>query len=83
MLIYTTRDDTDIGVFALLYVLANLDMEADPKTKGYQAITELLPLILLVAMFMVIVLPFNFFYRSSRFFFFTCLFHCLGAPLYK
>ncbi|CAH8252259.1 unnamed protein product [Arabidopsis lyrata] len=58
-------------------------MEADPKTKGYQAITELLPLILLVAMFMVIVLPFNFFDRSSRFFFFTCLFHCLGAPLYK
>ncbi|EOA38836.1 hypothetical protein CARUB_v10011174mg [Capsella rubella] len=72
-----------IGVFALLCVLANLDMEADPKTKAYQAKTELLPLVLLGAMFMVLVLPFNFFYRSSRYFFLTCLFHCLAAPLYK
>lgn len=37
-----------VGVFALLCVLANLDMEADPKTKDYQAFTELLPLILLL-----------------------------------
>ncbi|XP_010495726.1 PREDICTED: phosphate transporter PHO1 homolog 3-like [Camelina sativa] len=72
-----------IGVFALLCVLANLDMEADPKTKDYKAKTELLPLILLAAMFMVLVLPFNYFYRSSRYFFLTCLFHCLAAPLYK
>jgi len=36
-----------IGVLALLCVLANLDMEADPKTKAYQARTEILPLILL------------------------------------
>lgn len=36
-----------IGVFALLCVLANLDMEADPNTKKYQATTELLPIILL------------------------------------
>lgn len=34
-------------------------------------------------MFVVLVLPFNIFYRSSRFFFLTCLFHCLAAPLYK
>ncbi|KAL1202615.1 Phosphate transporter PHO1-like protein [Cardamine amara subsp. amara] len=72
-----------IGVFALLCVLANLDMEANPKTKDYQAETELLPLFLLIALFIVLVLPFNFFYRSSRFFFLTCLFHCLAAPLYK
>ncbi|CAE5957428.1 unnamed protein product [Arabidopsis arenosa] len=72
-----------IGVFALLCVLANLDMEADSKTKKYQEKTELLPLILLAAMFIVLVLPFNYFYRSSRFFFLTCLFHCLAAPLYK
>ncbi|KAG7646248.1 Phosphate transporter PHO1 3 [Arabidopsis thaliana] len=72
-----------IGVLALLCVLANLDMEADPKTKAYQARTEILPLILLAAMFIVLVLPFNYFYRSSRFFFLTCLFHCLAAPLYK
>ncbi|KAJ4873835.1 Phosphate transporter PHO1-like protein 3 [Raphanus sativus] len=72
-----------IGVFALLCVLANLDMEANPKTKDYKTFTELLPLFLLLALFVVLVLPFNFFYRSSRFFFLTCLFHCLAAPLYK
>ncbi|CDY16129.1 BnaC08g39940D [Brassica napus] len=72
-----------IGVFALLCVLANLDMEADPKTKGYQTLTELLPLFLLIAMFLVLVLPFNFFYRSSRYFFLACVFRCLAAPLYK
>ncbi|KAG7558592.1 EXS C-terminal [Arabidopsis thaliana x Arabidopsis arenosa] len=72
-----------IGVFALLCILANLDMEVDPETKDYQALTELLPLFLLTAMFVVLVLPFNIFYRSSRFFFLTCLFHCLAAPLYK
>ncbi|KFK43650.1 hypothetical protein AALP_AA1G154600 [Arabis alpina] len=72
-----------IGVFALLCVLANLDMQANPKTKGYEAKTELLPLFLLLVLFLVLVLPFNFFYRSSRFFFLTCLFHCLAAPLYK
>ncbi|KAL0732865.1 hypothetical protein Bca4012_009075 [Brassica carinata] len=72
-----------IGVFALLCVLANLDMEADPKTESYQTFTELLPLFLLIAMFVVLVLPFNFFYRSSRFFFLACVFRCLAAPLYK
>ncbi|CAA7031202.1 unnamed protein product [Microthlaspi erraticum] len=72
-----------IGVFALLCVLANLDMEADPQTKDFKAFTELLPLFLLFALFVVLVLPFNVFYRSSRFFFLTCLFHCLAAPLYK
>ncbi|XP_024006973.1 phosphate transporter PHO1 homolog 6 [Eutrema salsugineum] len=72
-----------IGALALLCVLANLDMEADPKTKDYQALTELLPLLLLIAMFIVLILPFNIFYRSSRFFFLTCLFHILAAPLYK
>ncbi|KFK43653.1 hypothetical protein AALP_AA1G155200 [Arabis alpina] len=72
-----------IGAFALLCVLANLDMQAHPITKDYKAITELLPLILLLVLFLVLVLPFNFFYRSSRFFFLTCLFHCLAAPLYK
>ncbi|KAL1202613.1 Phosphate transporter PHO1-like protein [Cardamine amara subsp. amara] len=72
-----------LGVFALLCVLANLDMEADPSTKDYKAFTELLPLFLLIAMFMVLVMPFNFFYRSNRLLFLTCLFHCLAAPLYK
>ncbi|KAL1215320.1 Phosphate transporter PHO1-like protein [Cardamine amara subsp. amara] len=72
-----------IGVLALLCILANLDMEVDPHTKDYQALTELLPLFLLIGLFIVLVLPFNIFYRSSRIFFLTCLFHCLAAPLYK
>ncbi|KAL0748903.1 hypothetical protein Bca101_030905 [Brassica carinata] len=37
-----------IGALALLCVLANLDMETNPKTKDYQALTELLPLCLLI-----------------------------------
>ncbi|ESQ33016.1 hypothetical protein EUTSA_v10003656mg [Eutrema salsugineum] len=72
-----------IGVLALVCVIANLDMEVDPETKDYKALTELLPLFLLIVMFIVLVLPFNIFYRSSRFFFLTCLFHCVAAPLYK
>ncbi|KAF8050987.1 hypothetical protein N665_1835s0002 [Sinapis alba] len=72
-----------IGVLALLCVLANLDMEVDPVTKHYEAFTELLPLILLLGIFAVLIMPFNFFYRSNRIFFLTCLFHCIAAPLYK
>ncbi|XP_010514093.1 PREDICTED: phosphate transporter PHO1 homolog 6 [Camelina sativa] len=72
-----------IGALALLCVLANLDMETDPKTKDYQALTELLPLFLLIAMSVVLILPFNIFYRWSRFFLLTSFFHILAAPLYK
>ena len=36
-----------IGAFALLSVLGNLDMQANPRTKSFQALTELLPLFLL------------------------------------
>ncbi|CAH2045654.1 unnamed protein product, partial [Thlaspi arvense] len=72
-----------IGVLALLCVIANLDMEVDPETKEYKALTELLPLFLLIVLFIVLILPFNIIYRSSRLFFLTCLFHCLAAPLYK
>ncbi|CAI0462923.1 unnamed protein product [Linum tenue] len=35
--------------------------------------------LLLVMLF----LPFNILYRSSRFFLLTCIFHCIAAPLYK
>ncbi|KAJ0240415.1 Phosphate transporter PHO1 5 [Hirschfeldia incana] len=72
-----------IGVLALLCVIANLDMEVDPKTNEYKKWTELLPLFLLIVLFIVLVLPFNIFYRSSRLFFLTSLFHCVAAPLYK
>nr|AAR99484.1 PHO1-like protein [Arabidopsis thaliana] len=72
-----------IGTFALLCVLGNLDMEVNPKTKNFKPLTELLPLFLLVALFVALIMPFHFLYRSTRFFFLTCLLHCLAAPLYK
>uniref|UniRef100_M4DLL2 EXS domain-containing protein n=1 Tax=Brassica campestris TaxID=3711 RepID=M4DLL2_BRACM len=72
-----------IGALALLCVLANLDMETNPKTKDYQALTELLPLCLLITMLIVLILPFNIFYRSSRYFFLNCLSRILAAPLCK
>ncbi|PPD72885.1 hypothetical protein GOBAR_DD30217 [Gossypium barbadense] len=72
-----------IAVLALTSVLSNLDMEMDPKTKDYEAFTEIIPLILVVIMFIILFLPFNILYRSSRLFFLTCSFHCICAPLYK
>ncbi|CAN1152680.1 Phosphate transporter PHO1 homolog 3 [Linum perenne] len=72
-----------IAVLALCSVLSNLDMEMDPVTKDYQALTELVPLGLLTLLLIILFLPFNILYRSSRFFFLTCIFHCIAAPLYK
>ena len=37
-----------LSVLAQASVLSNLDLEMDPKTKSHQAITELVPLALLV-----------------------------------
>ncbi|BBG94269.1 ERD1/XPR1/SYG1 family protein [Prunus dulcis] len=37
-----------LAVLALASVLSNLDMEMDPKTKDYKALTELLPLFLVL-----------------------------------
>lgn len=39
-----------LSVLALASVLANFDMEIDPVTQDYQAVTELLPLGLVVVM---------------------------------
>ncbi|XP_065860488.1 phosphate transporter PHO1 homolog 3-like [Euphorbia lathyris] len=72
-----------IGALALMSVLANLDMEMDPKTLDYQKFTELLPLNLLVLLLVLLLLPFNVLYRPARFFFLICIFHCIAAPLYK
>ncbi|GMJ09542.1 PHO1 homolog 3 [Hibiscus trionum] len=70
-------------VMALASVLSNLDMEMDPKTNDYKAFTEIVPLILVLVVFVILFLPFNILFRSSRFFFLTCLFHSILAPLYK
>uniref|UniRef100_A0A7N0UKC7 Uncharacterized protein n=1 Tax=Kalanchoe fedtschenkoi TaxID=63787 RepID=A0A7N0UKC7_KALFE len=64
-------------------VLSNLDMEMDPETKGAKALTELLPLMVLLFVIAVLFCPFNIVYRSSRYFFLKSLFHSFAAPLYK
>ncbi|XP_058195090.1 phosphate transporter PHO1 homolog 3-like [Rhododendron vialii] len=72
-----------VAVLSTAAGLANLDMEMDPKTQDYKAITELVPLGLLVLLLVILLCPLNIIYRSSRFFLLGCLFHCLCAPLYK
>nr|XP_023903623.1 phosphate transporter PHO1 homolog 3-like isoform X5 [Quercus suber] len=72
-----------LAVLALASVLLNLDMEMDPNTKDYGTYTELLPLNLVFLVLIILFCPFNIMYRSSRFFFLTCLSHCILAPLYK
>ncbi|RYR17861.1 hypothetical protein Ahy_B03g062532 [Arachis hypogaea] len=72
-----------LAVLALVGVIVNLDMQMDPETKDYTALTELIPLILLLSVVAILLCPFNIIYRSSRVFFLTCLFHCICAPLYK
>ncbi|KAI9111513.1 hypothetical protein K1719_017203 [Acacia pycnantha] len=72
-----------LAAMALVSVLANLDMEMDPKTGPYKVFTELVPLILVLMVIAILTCPFNILYRSSRLFFLTCLFHCICAPLYK
>ncbi|KAG5226951.1 EXS family protein [Salix suchowensis] len=72
-----------LSVLALGCVISNLDMEMDPRTKSFRAITELIPLALLTLLLVIVLCPFNIIYRSSRFFLIRCAFHCLFAPLYK
>ncbi|KAM7267833.1 hypothetical protein ACFE04_009999 [Oxalis oulophora] len=71
------------AVLTLSGILSNLDMEMDPKTQSYGALTELVPLALLIFLLLIIFCPFNIIYRSSRFFLIGCAFHCLATPFYK
>ncbi|KAL8121811.1 phosphate transporter PHO1 homolog 3-like [Apium graveolens] len=72
-----------LSVLAVSSVLANLDMEMDPTTGEYKALTELLPAVLLILVIAILICPFNIIYRSSRYFLITCIVHCVCAPLYK
>lgn len=102
-----------LSVITLAGVLSNLDMEMDPTTQSFEALTELVPLgivtvrsLVLLSFYLtkqayvfqtsvnsstshfqvlllIIFCPFNIIYRSSRFFFIQCAFHCICAPLYK
>ncbi|KAL1806308.1 hypothetical protein ACET3Z_029376 [Daucus carota] len=72
-----------LSVLALASIHANLDMEIDPKTNDYKQLTELLPLLLVILIFVIMICPFNIIYRSSRYFFLTCAIHTFFALLYK
>ncbi|KAL0450525.1 UNVERIFIED_CONTAM: Phosphate transporter [Sesamum latifolium] len=72
-----------LSVLALAAVLSNLDMEMDPRTQSFEALTELVPLGLVTVVLLITFCPFNIIYRSSRFFLLRCAWHCICAPLYK
>ncbi|XP_051122445.1 phosphate transporter PHO1 homolog 3-like isoform X2 [Andrographis paniculata] len=72
-----------LSVLALGCVISNLDLEMDPVTLDYKALTELLPAALLVLLIAIMMCPFNIVYRPTRFFLLGCIYRCLLAPLYK
>ncbi|XP_022133848.1 phosphate transporter PHO1 homolog 9-like isoform X2 [Momordica charantia] len=72
-----------LAVLTLACILSNLDMEIDPKTKSFEAITELIPLALLTAVLLIIFCPFDIIFRSSRFFLICSAFHLVCSPFYK
>ncbi|OVA12214.1 SPX [Macleaya cordata] len=72
-----------LALLSLASVLANLDMEMDPRTKSYQKFTELVPLGLVTLVLAITLCPFNIIYRSSRLFLIKSIFRCICAPLYK
>ncbi|KAK7340572.1 hypothetical protein VNO77_21279 [Canavalia gladiata] len=72
-----------LAVLSLAAVLSNLDMEMDQRTKSFSALTELIPLGLVIVLLLIIFCPFNIIYKSSRFFLVQCAFHCVCAPLCK
>ncbi|XP_030464320.1 phosphate transporter PHO1 homolog 9 [Syzygium oleosum] len=72
-----------LSVLMLAGVLSNLDMDMDPRTESYKALTELVPLGLVGVVICITFCPFNIIYRSSRFFLIQCAFRCICAPFYK
>ncbi|KAM6573651.1 hypothetical protein CsatA_017731 [Cannabis sativa] len=94
-LIFGLKQGTDLGyrqvfllsaglsVLSLGAVISNLDMKIDPRTRSFDLLPELVPVGLVVALLVILVLPFNILYRSTRYFLIVSAFHCLFAPLYK
>ncbi|KAA8547964.1 hypothetical protein F0562_004393 [Nyssa sinensis] len=74
---------SSLAVLTLAGVISNLEMEMDPRTRSFKALTELVPLALVIFVLLITFCPFNVIYRSNRFFLIQCAFHCLCAPLYK
>ncbi|WRX21913.1 SPX domain - like 10 [Theobroma cacao] len=74
---------TTLSLLALAGAISHLDMEIDPRTKSFTVLTELIPLVLLLAVLSIMFCPFNIIYRSSRFFLIKCAFYSVCAPLDK
>lgn len=71
-----------LSVVTLAGVFSNLEMDMDERTQSYKALTELLPLALVIVVILIAVCPFNIFYRANRYFLLVCLWHCICAPFY-
>ncbi|CAH1421021.1 unnamed protein product [Lactuca virosa] len=71
-----------LSVVTLAGILSNLEMDLDDRTQSYKALTELLPLGLVIVFLLITICPFNIFYRANRFFLLVCLWHCICAPFY-
>nr|XP_043617228.1 phosphate transporter PHO1 homolog 9-like [Erigeron canadensis] len=71
-----------LSVLTLAAVLSNLEMDMDQRTQTYKALTELVPVGLLIAVLLITICPFDIFYRTTRFFLLVCLWHCICAPFY-
>ncbi|KAL5095869.1 hypothetical protein RYX36_000196 [Vicia faba] len=72
-----------LAVLSLVAVLSNLDMEMDQRTKSFSALTESVPLGLIIFLLALTFCPFNIVYKSSRFCLIRAAFHTICAPLYK
>ncbi|KAI3520858.1 hypothetical protein L1887_10310 [Cichorium endivia] len=72
-----------LSVLTLSAVLSNLEMEMDERTQSFKALTELVPLGLVIVVLAITFCPFNIIYRTNRFFLIACLWRCVCAPLYS
>ncbi|PWA66620.1 SPX domain, EXS [Artemisia annua] len=71
-----------LSVLTLAGILSNLEMQMDQRTKSYKALTELVPLGLVIFVLLIAICPFNIVYRANRYFLLVCLWHCICAPFY-
>ncbi|KAH6824863.1 EXS family protein [Perilla frutescens var. hirtella] len=72
-----------LAVISLTTFLVHMHIKMDSKTQHYETYIELLPLGLIIVVLAITFCPFNFIYRSSRFYLIKCVFRCVCAPLYK
>ncbi|XP_076891599.1 phosphate transporter PHO1 homolog 9-like [Bidens hawaiensis] len=72
-----------LSVLTLAAVLSNLEMDIDQHVKNSRAITELIPLCLVIIVLLIAFCPFDIIYRANRYFLITCIWHCICVPFYK